>query len=183
MDNNKQEHLLFDFDGMTKKDGVIRDIQKEFRRLGTPVASVDIPNQIKRSAGISYREVHMTFEDSQQVTFRVKKPGDIFEVKLNGKTVAIRNQDNQKASLEEISKSLDKGRTAFQRKLATQKVNLPRVGTSSKRTEQVQAEQLSAIQEQIADRRKALEDLGTKNDALRAQIADVQTQIDAANAS
>lgn len=179
----ENKHLLFNFDEMTQKDSVIRDIQKEFRRLGTPVASVDIPNQIKRSAGISYREVHMTFEDSQQVTFRVKKPGDIFEVKLNGKTVAIRNQDNQKASLEEISKSLDKGRTAFQRKLATQKVNLPRVGTSSKRTEQVQAEQLSAIQEQIADRRKALEDLRTKDDALRAQIADVQTQIDAANAS
>lgn len=179
----ENKHLLFNFDEMTQKDSVIRDIQKEFRRHGTPVASVDIPTQIKRTAGISYREVHMTFEDSQQVTFRVKKPGDIFEVKLNGKTVAIRNQDDQKASLEEISNALNKGRAAFQRKLANQKVNLPRVGTSSKRTEEVQAERLSTIQEQIAERRKVLEEWRAKNDALRTQIADTQTQIDAANAS
>lgn len=183
MQSNENHSLLFSFDKLTQADSVIRDIQKEFRRLGTPVATVEIPTTIKRTAGISYREVHMTFSDSQMVTFRVKKTGDIFEVRINNKVVPIRNQDNQKEALGEISKLLTKGRAAFQKKLLQQKVQLPRVSTSSKRTEAVQADRIADLKAEIERYRATEADFKAKTSDVQAQIAGIQAEIDTANAS
>lgn len=181
MQQNK--HLLFSFEELNQADSAIREIEREFRRLGTPVATTEIPQKTKRTAGITYREVNMTFSDSQIVTFKVKKTGDIFEVKINGKTVPMRNQDDQKKALEEISNYLTKGSAAFQKKLLRQKVTLPRVSTSSKKQEAVQAERITDIRAEIEAYKAKTADLKAKTSGVNADIATAQADIDKANAS
>ena len=181
MQQNK--HFLFSFEELNQADSAIREIEREFRRLGTPVATTEIPQKTKRTAGITYREVNMTFSDSQIVTFKVKKTGDIFEVKINGKTVPMRNQDDQKKALEEISNYLTKGSAAFQKKLLRQKVTLPRVSTSSKRQEAVQAERITDIRAEIEAYKAKTADLKAKTSGVNADIATAQADIEKANAS
>ena len=115
--------LLFSFDDLTDKNRVVRSVKKQFEALGAVVVAVDVPARVKRTAGITYRELSLSFADSQIVTFRVKQTGDIFEVRLNGKTLPIKEQDDQRKALKEIADAMDKGRTAFQRKLQRVRVD------------------------------------------------------------
>lgn len=179
----QDKHLLFSFEKLNQADSAVRDIEREFRRLGTPVASTEIPQKIKRTAGITYREVNMTFSDSQTVTFKVKKTGDIFEVKLNGKTVPMRNQDDQKKALAEISDYLTKGSAAFQKKLLQQKVTLPRVSTSSKRQEVIQAERIDELKSEIKAYQAKTSDFKAKIADIEKQAAAIKAEIEKANAS
>ena len=89
------QNLLFGFDDLSVKDKAVKTIQRQFARLGASVVSVDIPTTIKRKAGQTYREVNLTFADSQTVTLAVKKTGDIFEVRLNNKAIPIKNLDDR----------------------------------------------------------------------------------------
>ena len=145
------QNLIFSFEDLSDKDKALRQIQRTFVRLGENVVQTDIPSQTKRRAGISYKEVTLTFADGQSVTFGVKKTGDIFQVKLNGKQMPIRNQDDQKKALEEIASAMDKGRAAFQKRQALIKVEPPKnIRTAAPKMQEVlanrKAELLAAIE-------------------------------------
>ena len=114
----------FGFEDLSSNDKALRTFTRAFGRLGANVVQTEVPQRIKRTAGISYKEVNLTFADSQTVTLCVKKTGDIFQVKLNGKALPIRNQDDQKKAVKEIVDAMDSGRAAFQRKLARQPENV-----------------------------------------------------------
>ena len=67
------QNLLFSFEDLSDKDKALRQIQRTFARMGANVVQTDIPTSTKRRAGISYKEVTLTFADGQTVTFCVKK--------------------------------------------------------------------------------------------------------------
>ena len=67
----------------------IKAAKRLFTQAGAPVVSVEIEEKLRRSAGISYRNVSFAFGDSQVVMMSVKATGDIFQVKLNGKVLAL----------------------------------------------------------------------------------------------
>lgn len=162
--------LLFSFDDLSDKNKVVQSVKKQFESLNLSVSSVDVPQRIKRTAGISYREVSMTFVDSQTVTLRIKKTGDIFEVRLNGKAIPIRNQDDQKKGLKEIADAVIKNQSAFQRKLARIAIKVPTKGMRS--TVSVVERQASKIEEMksaIEEYRKKTEELRAKRDADKAE--------------
>jgi len=150
--------LIFDFDDLSTKDKAARKAVQQFNRLGADVAQSDVSNGVKRTSGISYRELSLTFADSQRVVFRIKQSGDIFQVLLNGALVPIRNQDDHVAAIAEIAKALDGGRAKFQKKLAAIKVKPPAgIRTAAPKMEQVLTE---------------------KRDTLKSAIADVRAEID-----
>ena len=156
--------LIFSFEDLTSKDKAVRQIQRTFTKLGVSVVQTDIPTTIKRRAGISYREVNLTFADGQMVTFAVKKTGDIFQVKLNGKVLPIRNQDDQQKALKEIADAMDKGRTAFQKRMALIKVQPPvSVRTAAPKMEKVLAERQTTLDQEI--------------EAAKAELAEIRQQI------
>ena len=151
------KNILFSFDDLNVKDKAAKTAIKYFNRAGANVITQDVATQVKRSSGISYREMTLGFADSQTVLFRIKQSGDIYQVLLNGKVVPIKNQDDHVAAIGEIVAMMDAGRTAFQKKLAKAQVKVP-----------------PAIKTAAP---KMLAVLTEKRDGLKAAIEDIQQQI------
>jgi len=157
------KNLLFSFEDLSSKDKAAKDAVKYFARAGAHVVQQDVPATTKRSSGITYREMSLTFADSQQVVLRIKQTGDIFQVLLNGLVLPIKNQDDHVKAIAEIVQAMDAGRSKFQKKLAAAQVRPPPgIRTAAPKMEQILTE---------------------KRDALKVAIADVREQIAAASAS
>jgi len=118
-------NLLFSFEELSAKDKAAREAVKHFKKAGAAVAQVDVNSSIRKTSGISYRELHLVFNDSQTIALRIKETGDIFQVLLNKKALPIRNQDEHAKAIKEMVSAMDRGRVAFQKKLARKKVKLP----------------------------------------------------------
>lgn len=151
------KNLLFSFEDLANKDKAVKKAMQYFNRAGANVVSHDVDPKVKRTAGISYRELTLTFADSQTVSFRIKQSGDIYQVLMNGKVTPIKSQDDHVAAVAEIVKMMDSGRTKFQAKMAKAQAKLP-----------------SSIKTAVPNIRKQLEE---KRDNLKAAIADVREQI------
>lgn len=156
---NEMKNLLFSFEDLTVKDKAAKQAARYFSRAGANVVQHDVSTSVKRSSGISYREMTLTFADSQQVVLRIKQSGDIFQVLLNGKVLPIKNQDDHVKAIAEIVQAMDAGRSRFQKLLAAAQARPPAgIRTAAPKMEQVLTE---------------------KRDALKAAIADVRSQIEA----
>jgi len=118
------KNLIFDFDG-SEKDRTISRAKSAFSGYGATVAQVDVGQTVKRTSGINYREISFVFADSQTATMRIKQTGDVYQVLVNGKMVAIRSQDDHAAAIGEIVNIMDAGRAKFQKALASAKAKLP----------------------------------------------------------
>jgi hypothetical protein len=152
------KNLIFDFNKLASGDSAPKQAMRYFSRAGANVVQYDAPPVIKRSSGITYREMTLTFADSQQVVLRIKQSGDIFQVVLNGKTMPIKNQDDHVKSIAEIVQAMDSGRSKFQKALANAKVRPPAgIRTAAPKMEQA---------------------LNEKRDALKAAITSVRAQIE-----
>jgi len=69
--------------------------------------------------------VHLSFADSQQITLRIKRSGDIFQVLFNKTVIPIRYQDDHEKAITELVKKLEANRTVFQQRLVRLAVKLP----------------------------------------------------------
>lgn len=119
-------NLLFSFEDMgLKSDVATRNLVKYFSRAGNNVVQGDAIPTIKRTSGVSYREMALTFGDSQKVLMRIKQSGDIYQVLLNGRVLPIKNQDDHVRAISEIVLAMDTGRTKFQKQLAAAAVRPP----------------------------------------------------------
>ncbi|MBE2895264.1 defense against restriction DarA-related protein [Spirabiliibacterium falconis] len=152
--------LLFDFDKLgDKSEKATKTTIATLKKNGIIINDVD-STSAKRSSGITYKELGLTATDSQRVVLMIKKTGDIFKVKVNGKELPIKNQDDPKKALEEIAKKLDNGRLAFQKKLAKAKVKLPpKMKSTVGGKEKLLAEKEKSLDEAIAEAKKELEKL------------------------
>lgn len=116
--------LVFELD-RGNKDKAVREATRLFKRAGAQVVSAEVDANLSRRAGVSFRNISFSFADNQKVTFAVKATGDVFEVRLNGKPVPLRNQDDHALAIGEIAERMDAGRAAYQRALARVRVPLP----------------------------------------------------------
>lgn len=122
-----EKALVFDFQKLGEKsEKATKEITKILKRGGVMVVSVEA-STVKRTSGISYKELNLVANDSQTVTLLIKQTGDIFKVKVNKSELPIKNQDDIKKAVGEILKKLDSVRVAFQRKLARKKAELPKM--------------------------------------------------------
>lgn len=146
------KNLIFSFDDMgSKKDAATRAVVRYFARAGSHIVQGDVSPNIKRSSGVSYREMVLTFADSQVVTFSIKQSGDIFQVKLNGKIVPLKHQDDQTAAIGEMVGMMDAGRSKFQVAMAKVRIQLPdSIRTAAPRMEIALQEKSMALDTAIA---------------------------------
>lgn len=86
-------------------------------------SSVDRP---KRANGVTYHAINLVMNDSQSITLRVKQTGDIYQALLNGKILAIKNQDDIKSAAVEVINAWQKNANKFQMALTRKKVALPK---------------------------------------------------------
>ncbi|MER2511512.1 MAG: hypothetical protein ABTQ25_03665 [Nitrosomonas ureae] len=155
------KNLIFSYADLSIKDKAAKEAAKYFSRAGAHVVQQDVSTAAKRAAGISFREMTLTFADSQKVILRIKQTGDIYQVLLNGKILPIKNQDDHVKAISEIVAAMDAGRTKFQKLLAAVKIRPPAgIRTAAPKMEQV---------------------LTSKRDALRIAISEVRAEIDKLN--
>lgn len=144
--------LLFKFEAMgAGNDKAIRDITRLFDRAGVQVVSSEVAKTQTKRSGVSFRNVDFTFADGQRVTLAVKETGDVFEVKINGTVVPLRQQDDHTKTVVEIAGLLDRRRAAFQRALARIKVPLPPSARISRTTLlTMKTEKLESLKEAVS---------------------------------
>lgn len=155
MSNN----LLFPFKAMSSNDPAIKELARHFKKAGASVVKIEVNSAIRRTSGIAYRELYLSFADSQVITLRIKETGDIYQVRINKSLTPIRKQDDHSAAIKEMVKLMERGRAAFQRKLAKQKVALPAaVKTAAPKMEQLLTDkrdrlkaEIDAIDKEIAE--------------------------------
>jgi hypothetical protein len=143
----------------------MKELSKIFAQAGTPVVDVAIDEKIKRVAGVSTRNITLTFADSQTITLSVKQSGDIYEVKVNNKVLPIKHQDNHKKAVIEMINALDAGRTKFQAALARTVVTLP------KSVKTAAPKMVDALKAELAEKQAAIE-------AADVRLAEIQSEID-----
>jgi len=130
----KSRDIIFDFDktNLSGETVGIGKAKRLFRRAGTQVVEVNIEQKTRRTAGISYRKIFLSFIDSQTVEIWATRSGDIFRVKVNNSIKPIKNQTDHAAAIGEIANYLDAGRAKFQAKLAKAKVKIPPSATTAR---------------------------------------------------
>jgi hypothetical protein len=145
------KNLLFTFQDMSVKDKAAKAVMKYFARAGANAVQQDVSAQVRRTSGVSYREITLTFADSQQVVLRIKQTGDVYQVLLNGKVAPIKNQEDHVKAVAEIVQMLDAGRTKFQALLAKAQAKLPPgVKTAAPKMIQALTEKRDGLKEAIA---------------------------------
>jgi hypothetical protein len=121
------KNLLFSFEDLgTKSDKALTKLKQYFSRANAPVVNAEPGAKTLRTSGISYRELFLTFGDSQRVTLRIKQTGDVYQVLINDKLTPLKAQDDHIKAVAEIALKLDIGRAKFQKALANVKVPLPK---------------------------------------------------------
>lgn len=158
--------ILIDFDDMKSGEKALRKIAQAFTRAGAPVVATDVDPKVKRSSGVSYRDAYLTFGDNQKLTLGIKAGGDVYQVKINGSVVPIKNQDDQKKAVAELVKHLDAGRAKFQQKLARVKAELPKgVRATAPKVEVALQQRSTQLDTEIAQAQQQVE-------ALKAELGD-----------
>lgn len=154
------KNIIFDFKTLNQKDKTVKTITSAFKRAGAEVVNVEIAPRMKRTAGISYKEINLSFADSQIVTFAVKETGDIYQILLNKKAIPIRNQEDHVLAIGEVVKAMESGRRAFQQKLARVKVKLPpSIKSTVPKKAEILKDKKQALLEAIAEAEKELAEL------------------------
>lgn len=154
------KNLLFSFEDLgTKSDKALVKLKQYFSRANAPVVTAEPGAKTLRTSGISYRELFLTFGDSQRVTLRIKQTGDVYQVLINDKLTPLKAQDDHIKAVAEIAQKLDAGRAKFQKALANVKVPLPKgIRTAAPKLEEqlkIREEELDAAigeaQQELAD--------------------------------
>lgn len=141
-----------DYASLTANDKTApKELLQLFRRAGLPAVQSSV-GKAKRQDSISFKQIFLTFADSQTVELRLKESGDFYQVRVNGKVMAIKEQDDERQAVAEIVKKLQAGSQKFQQALARKKVKLPTgVKSTVKRKEEVYAARIAELDEQIAE--------------------------------
>ena len=165
--------LLFSFSDLDGGKAESK-LTSAFKRAGAEVIDTAVSGA-KRSSGVSFRDITLTFADSQTVTVSIKQSGDMFAIKVNGSLLPIKEQDNHPKAITEVVKAMDAGRAAFQKKQALVKVALPKtIKSAAPKIEATLKTKLSELEAQIAD---TSEMLGRLKDELALDSAALDSAI------
>lgn len=152
--------LQFNFENPSEKDKAVKTVIQRFRLAGASVVTSEVDKTMSRRAGVTFRNLNLTFADGQTVTMAFKATGDVFEVRVNGKVTPLKDQDDYHAAISEIAGRMDSGRDAFQRALARVKVPLPpSIRTSRANLLKAKVDKRDALKEVIVALQNELQSL------------------------
>lgn len=143
--------LLIDYEGLaTNATRATKAVTALLKRAGVEVIKAESDGRTRRIAGISYREVLLTFADSQSLGLRVKATGDVYEVRVNGKLTPVKEQDDSAKAAVELATLLDRTRAKFQKRMAAIAMKPPEgAKTAAPRLIEVLRAQVAELDQQI----------------------------------
>ena len=150
--------MVFDFQDLASGKAE-KKLAQTFSRAGANVVQSAV-GALKRSSGVSFKDVSLTFADGQVVAMSIKQTGDIYAVKLNGKPLPVKAQDDHFKAIKEIVDAMNAGRSKFQKILAAAKVKPPPgIRTAAPKMEQALADKRDALKSAIAAVRAEIQGL------------------------
>lgn len=143
--------ILVDYEALSgNAAAAMRRVTTLFSRAGAPVVEVVCDGKTKRTASTSYREVALSFADSQQLTLRIKATGDVYQVLLNGKPIPVKEQDDPDKAVGELAGLLDGNRKKFQKRMAALTMKPPEGAKSAApKLRDVLSKQIAAVDAEI----------------------------------
>lgn len=159
----KKGNILFGWEDLIAGQP-LKKLTAAFDAAGATIVSSSSDGKAKRTAGVSYKTLDIAFADSQQIELQVKQTGDVFQVKLNGQVVPLKNPDDHKAAIKELVAKMDAGRAKFQKKLTMVRAELPK-GTKS-----VAPQKTVALAARVSELDTQIADATTKRDALKGEL-------------
>lgn len=151
--------LLIDFDALIpgKVQHAMRRVLQLFARADLKVVDVATDGKVRRQSSVSFREVVLSFADSQKLALRVKATGDVYEVQINGRKVPVSAQEDPARAVAELVKMLDTGRARFQKRLAAMQMKPPEgAKTAAPKLRDALVSQIAQVQESIEVAREEL---------------------------
>ena len=154
--------LLIDYEALGRNaEAAAKRLKPLFVRAGLSPIGTETDGKVRRTAGITWRELVFTFADSQKLALRVKATGDVYEVLLNGKKVPVKEQDDPAKGVAELVRMLDTNRARFQKRMAAMQMKPPEgIKTAAPKLKQ-------ALQTQIAELDQAIE-------AAKEELAEIE---------
>lgn len=169
----------------------LKPITDALSREGQKVAGVKATNMPKREVGFQIKSAMITLESGQKLEIKIKANGSIFQVRLNGKVVPVKNSEdidepaNLKKAVKEMAGYIQRNEAAYikqrNRRLARQKVTPTPKATASidkqlaeakENWEFVQAEYNEAIDQGV----QMKSELNTKRDKLAEIKAEIRQE-------
>jgi Defence against restriction A N-terminal len=161
------EKLQFDFSNEVKIKKQLTDL---FTQSGIEqVVDIVLNPKVRREAGYSYREIEVFLPDSQTVKFKITTDGDIYQVLVNNKLFAIKEQEDHNKAILEIAKFLLANSAKYEALKAKEKAPTPLKTPRIKQEEK--------LQQDIADKQNAIAKLDQDITDLDKQNSDLDKQI------
>lgn len=92
--------LTIDFNKFDKKG--MKKVLDLFDKAALPISDVEADNKAKREAGYSIKQATITFESGQVLLLKIKAEGSLYQAKLNGKVLAIKNYIKPDSFMDEV---------------------------------------------------------------------------------
>ena len=175
----------FDYEQLNKKG--LKDVVKWLDKQALPVKEVRGNNMPKRENGFQTKTVEIEFESGQVLVLKAKPDVPTFyQVKLNGKVMAIRDYKQLDNELREIAAYVKENEPKYAKNLEKQaakavvKVDVPKAvnSTVSEQTAALQAG-LAELQGQAEALNNQLTEVQAVIDIKSGALADVQAKLDA----
>ncbi len=92
--------LTIDFNKFDKKG--MKKVLDLFDKAALPVSDVEANNKATREAGYSIKQATITLESGQVLVLKIKAEGSLYQAKLNGRVLAIKNYIKPDSFMDEV---------------------------------------------------------------------------------
>ncbi len=159
----------FDFSGLSEASPLIKSLKAGLIKGSGQNVPYIVISKVQRITGVSVKNVDMTLENGQVVTYRIKNTGDIFRVQINGKDLPLTGDMTMIADVsKEIGAKVRSGQAAFDKKQAAARVVIPKAAVSNK--VQTTTQKIKALKEQETQLDEALSKATAIRDDLVAKL-------------
>ena len=91
------------------KTDIFKYLDTKLKSLGLSLVSGSVAGKIKRSLGISFKDLKLSVSDEQILIISIKKSGDIYKVKIGNKNIELAPNLTWKQNIDHIAKQIKKG--------------------------------------------------------------------------
>lgn len=165
----------FNLTALSEQTPIVKKLSAGISKaVGQAIPFVTV-EKVKRSAGVSVREVGLGLENGQKVSFLIKADGDIFRVLLNGKDLPITGDFDPStfnAAMTEIAAKIRASQKAFDKAQQKVVVKIPKAaGATSVKTTAVKLKEAKDLESQVDE---ATTQALTEQEQLKAKLAQAQ---------
>ena len=183
----RNTYARWDFDNFDEQG--LQPLVDELASNKIKVADVDGTNKATRVSGELTKRATLSLSDGQSVLLLVTSQGALYQVRINNRTVGIRETESVSKFATELAVHIKRNRPAHEKKMAALAEKALKPETSSKKRAASKATQLKEWQatlesakQNLAKAEASLAEQASEVQTLRDELADLDSAVDDANA-